>query len=413
MNTSRPISVCQSCGASELQEVLFLGFLPPVNALDEVGSPLIEHPHYPAQLLSCAECQLVQLGCIVDPTVLFPSSYPYTSSTTKILRENFIDLRTELESILDLARNDLVVDVGSNDGNLLSNFTERCRVLGITPEDVGRLAVERGIPTLFQYFDDAAVGVVRREYGLARVVAATNVFAHIDGANEATRRVVEMMTDDGVFVSESHYLGSVINGLQYDTVYHEHLRYYSLTSLRHLLHRNGLEVFHVRLIPTHGGSIRVYAAKKGRRRPSPQVDELLRKERKCLLPRHVLAGFAQRVLRSKLQLLGLLETVLDGTPDPLVFAVGAPSRASTLVSYVGIDQSTVRAVAEIAGSHKIGKRMPGTTIPIVNETEIFSAKPTHLLLLSWHIADELMTKLRQKGYGGKFIIPLPQPRIVG
>jgi hypothetical protein len=221
--------------------------------------------------------------------------------------------------------------------------------------------------------------------------------------------MLSLLKEDGVFISESHYLLSLMETLQYDTVYHEHLRYYSLSSLKYLLEMHGMEVVHARQIPTHGGSIRVYAARKGRHPVSDAVAGLLRAEQTALTPERF-GQFRRRVSDSKLDLLALVHAVRrDGNR---IYAIGAPSRASTLVNYVGLDESMLDCVLEIAGSYKIGKYMPGTLIPVLEERKLFDEQPEYALLLSWHIGEELAAKLKQLGFRGKFIVPLPSARIL-
>ncbi len=375
-----------------------------------MGEQPTEQCAYPAQLLHCQKCHLVQLGLAVDPNILFPPEYPYTSSTTKILRENFAELYQECTSLISLTKNDLIVDIGSNDGNLLSNFKEGHRVLGITPEEMGKVAIARGIPTIIDFFTPTVVRKITKEHGKATIITATNVFAHIDDVNEVVESILHLLKDDGVFVSESHYLLPLIESVQYDTIYHEHLRYYSLHSIKFLLEANGLEIFHAKQIPTHGGSIRVYASRKGQRKIKPSVEAILNKEKQTILRKEHLLAFKERVVQSKLSLYSLLNDIKQ--KKQRIFAISAPSRASTLINYVGLDQDILDYVLEIKGSHKIGKYMPGTLIPVVEESILFEEQPEYALLLSWHIADELIPKLKQKGYKGKFIIPLPTPKIV-
>lgn len=404
------VEKCQVCDYPDPEPVLFLGYLPPVNKMHDIGERPHEQPGYPAQLLHCPRCHLVQLGLIVDPKILFPSSYPYTSSTTKILRDNFAELYRECRVLFDLKKDDMVIDIGSNDGNLLSNFKDNHRVLGITPEEIGKIAIERGIPTVIDYFTREVALKVRSEHGMAKVITATNVFAHIENVNEIVESILELLAEDGVFISESHYLLSLIETLQYDTIYHEHLRYYSLHSLKFLLEKHGLEIFHAKKIPTHGGSIRVYAARKGKYPVKNTVAALLQEEKKTILDIKSLLEFKKKVVISKLELLALLLDIKK--MGHLIYGIGAPSRASTLINYVGIDDGIVDYVLEIKGSHKIGKYVPGTLIPVVEESRLFEDQPEYALLFSWHIADELAPKLREKGFGGKFIIPLPSPRIL-
>ena len=375
-----------------------------------IGSTPREQAGYPAAMLYCPTCHLVQLGLVVDARILFPPEYPYTSSTTKILRDNFAELSRECNELLSPGPDDLVVDIGSNDGNLLSNFKLNHRVLGITPEEIGRIAIERGIPTVIDYFNRAVVKQVLQDHGRARLVTATNVFAHIDDVHEVVRCILDLLDPHGVFVSESHYLLPLIETVQYDTIYHEHLRYYSLHALKYLLEMHGLEVFHARRIPPHGGSVRVYAARSGVHEVRSSVGALLDEERDVVIGRDRLMEFRDRVVRSKLGLMKLLGDIKSA--GGRIHGISAPSRASTLINYCGIDDGILDCVLEIHGSHKIGKYVPGTIIPIVDEARLFRDQPEYALLLSWHIADELMPKLTAKGFKGKYIIPLPEPRVV-
>lgn len=404
------VEICQSCGASSLEPVFFAGYLPPVNSMATIGSRPTEQPAYPAQLLRCERCELIQLGLIVDAQILFPPEYPYTSGTTKILRDDFAELTEEVARLVPLTAGDLVVDVGSNDGTLLSNFQSAGhRVRGVEPTDQGRRANDRGIPTDVTFFDMAAADSIVRREGRAKVVTAANVFAHIEGIHDVIEAILTLLGDDGVFVSESHYWLSLVERLQYDTVYHEHLRYYSLTSLRNLLNLHGLDVFHAKRIPTHGGSIRVYATRTGRSPSSSAVAELLEAERRDL-DTEAIARFRAAVTRSKLELYGILRGIRGASKR--VYGVGAPSRATTLINYVGLDEGIVDRVVEISGSQKIGRYVPGTLIPVVDERELFADEPDYALLFSWHIADELIAKFKARGFGGDYIVPLPVPHIV-
>jgi hypothetical protein len=401
---------CQVSGSSDLRSILFVGFLPPVNTMAPIGTRPNEQPAYPAEMLYCPESKLVQLGLIVDPAVLFPPHYAYTSGTTRILRENFAELYEEVMRLYPIAKEDLAVDVGSNDGTLLSNFhAAGHRVCGVEPTDTYKIARGRGIATINSFFGPAAAAEVVRGHGHASIVTATNVFAHIENVHEIVESIIAMLDDDGIFISESHYLLPLIQTLQYDTIYHEHLRYYALQSLKYLLEMHRLEIIHAKRIPTHGGSIRVYAARKGQQRVQGSVAELLAVEERELTWERFM-DFRRRVSQSKLDLMAMLKEIRGNGEK--VYGIGAPSRASTLVNYVGLDDSIIDCVLEIQGSYKIGKMMPGTLIPVLEESKLFQDQPEYALLFSWHIADELIPKLRQKGYPGKFIVPLPTPRIV-
>jgi SAM-dependent methyltransferase len=377
-----------------------------------VGERAIEQPAFPLELFRCEQCGLAQIGLEVSPEVLFPYSYPYLSGTTRILRDNFADLYREASERLALRRDDFVIDIGSNDGSLLINFKNAGhRVLGIDPSRAAEVAHTRGVETLVDYFGGDVARRVRGERGPAKLVTAANVFAHIGNVHGVAAGVVELLAPDGVFISESHYLLDLVRTLQYDTIYHEHLRYYALGSLEALLSRHGLEVFHVKCIPTHGGSIRVYAARHGTQPVDPSVGARRAHERDFgIADGSALRAFRERVAQSKLKLYALLATLKKS--GVRIYGVGAPSRASTLISYVGLDSGIIDAVMEVPGSHKLDKYMPGTRIPVLDEATLYADQPEYALLLSWHIADELVGILRKKGYRGSFIVPLPEPRVM-
>jgi hypothetical protein len=408
---SVPVECCQICGHAPLDNVLSLGYMPPVNQMVKIGEVPRQQPWFPTNLLHCRNCELVQLGLAVDPVIIFPPEYPYTSGTTKLLRDNFADLQRESAGMLGLGADDLVVDIGSNDGTLLSNFkTAGIRVLGIEPTDVGDIANSRSVPTLKRYFSMQTAREVKREHGPATIVTAANCFAHMEDVHGILDGIREMLKDDGAFISESHYLMPLLDTLQYDTVYHEHLRYYSLASLKHLFEMHGMEVFHARPIPSHGGSIRVYAARHGAHTVQDSVRHMLSAEPRggALIKR--LAAFRHDVLMSKLRLLSMLRELKE--KGKRVAGISAPSRASTLVNYVGLDEALIDYVCEIPGSLKIGKYMPGTQIPVVDEAKLFEDQPDCAVIFSWHIADELAPKLKAKGFRGQFVSPLPVPRVV-
>jgi SAM-dependent methyltransferase len=406
---SVPIECCQICGHAPLDNVLSLGYMPPVNQMVPIGAVARQQPWFPTNLLHCRNCDLVQLGLAVDPAIIFPPEYPYTSGTTKLLRDNFADLHRESAAMLGLGADDLVVDIGSNDGTLLSNFKNGGhRVLGIEPTDVGDIANSKGIPTLKRYFGVEVAREVKRDHGPASVVTAANCFAHIEDVHAIVDGIVEMLKPDGVFISESHYLIGLLDTLQYDTIYHEHLRYYSAASLKHLLEMHDLEIFHARPIPSHGGSIRVYAARRGTHTVQDSMPRMLATEPHGEALSSRLAAFRRDVVLSKLRLMSLLREVKE--KGARIAGISAPSRASTLINYVGLDEGIIDYVCEIPGSLKIGKFMPGTRIPVVEEAKLFADRPDSAVILSWHIADELAPKLRAKGFRGRLITPLPFPR---
>jgi len=408
---SVPVECCQICGSEKLDTVLSLGYMPPVNQMVPIGEVPRQQPWFPTNLLHCRVCDLVQLGLAVDPVIIFPPEYPYTSGTTKLLRDNFAELYAESSKLLGLKADDLIVDIGSNDGTLISNFQKGGhRILGIEPTDVSKIANDRGIPTIQRYFGLDTAKEVKAEHGPATVITAANCFAHIEDVHAIVEGIVEMLAPNGTFISESHYLIPLLDTLQYDTVYHEHLRYYSLASLKHLLEMHDLEVFHARPIPSHGGSIRVYAARKGVHPVQVSVRKMLAAEPHGEAMAKRLADFRRDVVLSKLRLMAMLRDLKE--KGARIAGISAPSRASTMVNYVGLDEGIIDYVCEIQGSLKIGKCMPGTAIPVVDEAKLFADQPDCAVIFSWHIADELAPKLRAKGFKGQLITPLPVPRVL-
>lgn len=407
-----PVTSCQVCGSPKLESVMFLSYLPSVNVMSPIGTAH-DHQHwFPAEMLRCSKCTLVQLGYTADPSLVFPPEYPYTSGTTRILRENFADLYRHVSSLCKLTPQHFIVDIGSNDGTLLKNFKDGGhKVLGVEPSLTAKLAEAQGVETLMTFFGTEATDTVLEKYGKADVVTAANVFAHILDPNSVTANIVRLLKDDGVFVSESHYLLDLIQTLQYDTIYHEHLRYYSLQSIRFLLEKHGLTVFKVQRIPTHGGGIRVYASRSKKYASDGSVEALLKEEEAFgLMSTAWVKNFRDGVLSSKLNLYTLLsQAVASGKK---IYAISAPSRASTLVNYVGLDDGIIPCVMEIKGSKKIGKYMPGRNIPVLEESKLYEDQPEYALLLSWHIGAELMKNLKKRGFKGDFIIPLPVPTVV-
>ena len=407
-----PITACQVCQSSPLEPVLFLGYIPPVNSMPDISRPRDEQPSYPLELVFCPRCSLAQINMVVRPDLLFPPDYPYTTGTTRILRENFAQLAEESTQALQLKPDQLVVDIGSNDGTLLSNFVKRGHpVLGIEPTLKSELANAAGVRTWMRFFDAECARAVLKEIGRPKLVTAANVFAHIPDPKGIVQAIAGLIGDEGVFINESHYFLSLVETLQYDTIYHEHLRYYSLKTMAGLLETAGLRIFRVKRIPTHGGSIRVYASRNPKFAAEHSVKKQLKAEEDFGLHQiERLRRFAGDVLQSKVDLIGLLGKLRRDKKT--VFGIGAPSRASTLINYCGLDRSLVESVVEVGGSHKIGKFMPGTDIPVENEERLYREQPPYALLTSWHIHEELIPNLAKRGFKGDFIIPLPAPRIV-
>ena len=409
MKNFKYIKKCQVSGSKKLKKILSLGNIPFVNDTHKINSNNLITISAPLELYYCPISKLVQLNIEVDKKILFPKSYPYTSSTTKILRENFLRLRNQIDKNKKIKKNDLIIDIGSNDGNLLSNFKDRYKVLGVTPENIGKIAIKKGIPTIIDYFDTPVVTKINKKYGKAKIITATNVFAHINEVNKLIKNIKRCLVEDGVFVSESHYLLPLIETNQYDTIYHEHLRYYSLTSLNYLFSMHQLEIFKAEKIDTHGGSIRIYAARKKIYKIDASVKRIKNNEKNL---EKKLLNFKDRVLNSKLEFYNLLTRIRKNKKNLKIAGISAPSRSTTLINYLGLDENIIECIFEVKGSKKIGMYLPGTKIKIIEEKIKNLKKYQYLLIFSWHIQKDIIKVLRKKGYKGKFIIPLPEPKVI-
>ncbi len=404
------VTSCQICAASPLEEVLSLGHQPlPSSYLTEAG---LHEPEvaYPLNLSRCASCGLLQLDYIVDPKLVFPPEYPYQTGLTNMLVRNFQSLAEKVIPELKLAPGSLVVDIGSNDGTLLKPFQEKgMRVLGIEPTDVAKIANERGIETLQEYLTLDAARAAAASHGKAKLVTAANVFAHINTLFDVVESIKELLDDDGVFISESQYLLDIVEKLEFDTVYHEHLRFYALKPLMKLFALTGMSVIDAERISAAGGSIRVYA-KKGEHPASERVQKIIADEEAAgLYDREALRGFAARAIQAKRDLMTLLQ---DCRKKGRIVGIGAPVRGNTLLGFTKVDTALLDYTCEKNGSPKIGMFTPGTHIPVVDEKRLFEEQPEYALVLSWHIGDELVKKLKDLGYKGACIIPLPVPRVI-
>jgi hypothetical protein len=404
------ITSCQGCGARALEPVLDLGHHAPCDSL--LTEQMLDEPetHFPLVFCRCTSCGLAQLDYAAPPEVVFFPEYPYRTAMTGLLKEHFRNLTRTVTERLGLDSDDLAVDIGSNDGTLLQGFQEEgVRVLGIEPTDIAKIAVENAVPTVQAFFSEDVAEQVRAEHGPVSVVTGTNMFAHVNNLFPELRGVATLIGDEGAFVSESHYLLNLLEERQYDTIYHEHLRFYSLKPMIEIFDRAGFSIFDVERVPTHGGSIRVWAD-RGRREVSERVGALVElEEERGLYEGSAFEQFRRNIVDGKLR---LLELLVEARKEGPIVGIGAPGRASTLLAYTGITRELVDSIVELTGSLKIGKYTPGTHIPIVDEATLYERQPPHALVLSWHIGEAVMPKIRERGYEGKFIVPLPVPRIV-
>ncbi|MBI5412986.1 methyltransferase domain-containing protein [Candidatus Peregrinibacteria bacterium] len=402
---------CQICSNNKLELILDLGHQPIVQ--NYLTKEQLHEPEttYPLNLVRCGDCGLLQLNYIVDPRFVFPRNYPYRTGLTNMLIRNFHELADQLEKKYNLQTKDLIIDIGSNDGTLLKGFKDKgMRVLGIEPTDAAKDANTHGIPTLQTYLNATAVKNALKKYGPARIVAATNVFAHINNVPELMHNIKNLLDDNGIFISESQYIMDIVEKLEFDTIYHEHLRFYGLKPLAKLFNLHHMSLVDAERIEAAGGSIRVFA-KKGRHPMSVRAKKLLAAEvRAGLYNSKTLREWGARIHQAKRDLVALLITCKK-TGGRMV-GIGSPARSNTLLGFTHIDGTFLDYAGEKNGSPKIGLYTPGTHILVVDEKKLYKEQPEFALILSWHIGAELIKIFRKNNYKGKFILPLPHPKII-
>lgn len=403
-----PIRQCQICGSADRQHVVDLGFSAPCDSLltrDQLSQP---ETTFPLNLFRCRACGLVQIDHVVDPRHLFHREYPYRSGITETLKRHLHATSARVADKLAVPRGSLTVDIGSNDGTVLQGFKNvGMRVLGVEPTNIAKIAVADGIPTVNQFFSVEVARAILAEHGPAAIVTAANVFAHVSRLSELLSGVREMLTDDGMFVTESHYMVDILETLQYDSIYHEHLRFYLLKPLQRLFDDHGFTLQDVERIPNYGGSIRVYA-RKGRGGPSsPDVASLMAlEERMGCYDDRVYDDFRVRTEASRRQLRSLIVRLND--EGQRVAGIGCPGRAVTLLTYCGLTPDLLPYIAEQSTSLKLGLYTPGAHIPVVDEARMFEEQPEYGLMLTWHYAAPIIKNLRARGLTSKIIIPLPE-----
>ncbi len=402
---------CQVCSSKDLELVLDLGFHPPCDSLLTPEQLFEAEKIYPLRFFRCTRCDLAQIDYVVAPEVLFYPSYPYRSGITGTLSRNLQSMAVKLCEELSLAKNSLVLDIGSNDGTILQGFKSRgMRVLGIEPTNIAKIAVENGIPTLQEFFSVHLAERIRNDFGQASVITAANMFAHVSNLGDLIRGVNTVLADGGLFLTESHYLLDLLETVQYDSIYHEHLKYYSLKPLKILFDSYDFTVVDAERIPNYGGSIRVYA-RKGRGHPvSGRLNSLMEQERGVLNHPDTYRLFRERVIQSKIDLQSMLLDIQK--QKKRVIGIGCPGRASTLLNYCNVDTDLLPYIAEQPDSLKLGLYLPGKHIPIVDEKILLEQNPEYALMLSWHYAEPIVKKLRHKGLNFKVITPLPDVRVL-
>jgi SAM-dependent methyltransferase len=410
--TATETTACRSCGSRALETVLDLGEQPLANALrapDDVGS---DERRYPLAVALCPDCSLLQLTHAVAPELLF-SNYPYFSSFSSTMVEHARTLVLGLVDELALGPDGLALEIASNDGYLLRHYRAAgVPVLGIEPAaNIAAEAVGNGIPTLCEFFS-AELGRRLRDAGTrAQVVHAHNVMAHVPDLNGFVEGVASVLAENGRAVIETPYVKDLVDRCEFDTIYHEHVFYYSLTAVDTLFGRHGLAVERVERVAVHGGSLRIRATHADAAVPDGSVQSLLDEEQGWhVADPAAYADFAARVSRLGDELRLLLRRLKREGAS--IAAYGAAAKGSTLLNTFEIGAEVLDFVVD-RSPHKQGRYMPGTSLPIYAPEALLQRRPDYVLLLPWNLEAEILEQQREyRGRGGRFIIPVPEPRVV-
>ena len=408
--------VCRSCGNMDLLPVLSLGRTPLANALlthEQLSQP---EETFPLDLVFCPRCALVQITETVSPEKLF-REYFYFSSFSDTVLQNANILANELISRCNLNNNSLVMEVASNDGYLLKNYKEKgIPVLGIEPaRNIARVAEERGIPTISEFFNVALAEQLRSQNKAADIIHANNVVAHVADLHGVVKGMSILLKPDGVAIIENHYVKDMIDGAEFDSIYHEHLCYYSVTSFRNLFAQFGLTLVDVERLPVHGGSLRVYFQRGDGPRSlektgKARVEAILKEEANWGVDQFSFyQNFGEKVEHLRVELLLLLKKLkADGKR---IAVYGASAKSATLLNYYGIGAETLEYVSD-RSTVKQGHYTPGARLPIYAPEKLLETQPDYVLLLTWNFAEEILAQQAEyRKRGGKFIIPIPELKV--
>lgn len=411
MEKFRVLKQCRVCGGKDLREYLDLGLMPLANNLI-TEKEICSEEKFPLKVLFCANCAFSQLGIVVNPDIMF-RNYVYRSSISSFFRKHCKDWAEELNKSL-LKKNDLVIDIASNDGCLLREFGARGnRVLGVDPAiNLAKIANEEGIETIPEYWNPRLAKEIRQKYGPAKAIIAVNVFAHIDDLHSMVEGVKTALADDGYFMIESPHLLSLIQKTEFDTIYHEHLSYLLVKPLQKLIKEHGMRIAKCRKMDIHGGSIRMYVERESKRDTSDgSTQGIIALEEEAGLHKFgSYLDFKRKVEGIRRELVALLEKLRKG--GKRVAAFGASAKGNTLLNYCGVGSGLVECIFDDT-PEKQGKLYPGVHIQIVEGKALKEKRPDYLLLLAWNFSKEIMEKTdHYRKAGGKYIIPIPKVEIV-
>lgn len=406
----KKITKCRICSNTELINVFSLGKIPLPNQYTQTNKE--KQIAYPLAINLCKKCGMVQLTHLVDPVTMF-SDYTYVPSTSTTHLAHFEELAKTVIKECKIPKKSMVLDIGSNDGSLLKKFKEEdMNILGIDPaKNIAKAANEAGVPTINEFFNKKIARKIRSGNELMQIITATNVFAHVEDLHSVTEGISSLLNKNGVFVAEFPYLIDMLEKNLFDTIYHEHISYLALTPLVNLFSQHNLELFDVDRIDVDGGALRIFVKRKDSpRKIKSSIHKWLKFEEKYNIKRlKPYKEFKKRVEKTKNELISLVRKL---NKTKIVAAYGAPAKGNILLNYYKLTKKDILFIAD-KNPLKQNKLAPGTKIPVVAPEEIYIQDPDYLLILAWNFVNEITNQ--QKNFsenGGKFIIPLPKPRVI-
>jgi SAM-dependent methyltransferase len=403
---------CRFCRTPLKHVFVDLGLSPVANDFVPVEQANQPEVFYPLKVYVCQRCFLVQIPNVVEREAIFNDHYAYFSSISQVWLDHAKNYVVHITQQLKLNRSSLVVELASNDGYLLQYFKRKnIPVLGIEPSaNVAQAAKEKGIPTLVKFFGRETAKEVAKS-GRADLIIANNVLAHVPDLNDFVAGLKILLAKRGVITVEFPHLLKMIQHNEFDTIYHEHYSYYSLTAVEKIFAWHGLEIFDVEEIPTHGGSLRLYVAHAGQRKRQPRVIKLRQKEIAAGIKDFKLYdNFRHQVTKTKIQLLEFL--IRAKKQGKKVVAYGAPAKGNTLLNFCGIRQDLIKYTVD-KSPYKQKHLLPGTRIPIFAPGKILATRPDYVLILPWNLKDEVIKQLAViRKWGGKFVVPIPKLKVI-
>ncbi len=403
---------CQITGKENLIDVVDLGNQPLSDTLLTKEKLNLGEKLYPLKILRSPTLGHSQLNYIVPQEELYHPDYPYRPGITKEIILYHTEQAKENKKKYNLKDYDLIVDIGSNDGTLLKCYQEiGFKVLGVEPTNMADVANKDNINTLKTVFNVEVAKLIKKKFGKAKLITATNVFAHMASLGSVMEGVLELLDEDGFFIIENHNMQDIIKHNQYDTFYHEHIRNYSFLSLKQLFEMYEFKVIDAKVVERYNGSIKVVVTKNKQKVEFSNISKIVKDEIDFgILDNNVWNNFKKNIYNSKTQLLSLLKDIKSN--GKTVVGNSCPARCSTLINFCDIGTDLIPYIAEQPTSFKLNKYLPGKKIPIVNNSILFDQQPDYVLILAWHLSEPIISQLKQKGLKSKFIIPLPKVNIV-